>query len=263
MNQRNAEALHEEIEEWLAAPDPSTNHNAASKLCHQGTGGWVTGSDVFRQWQQGKFALIWLHGISGCGKTVLSSRIVEHLRASEKVGKPLIYFYFDVQDTRKQTLDHLLRSLINQLFLAHQASWHGIESLYETCKGGSTQPTTSQLRECLKKMFEHQSITIVLDALDECSTRDELLTWIRDVCHLKVTQLVVTSRTEHDISAVITQLIPHDAMLEIKGTLLEEDIRTFVRFSIYQDLNGLQRWRSNPSIQQDIEQRLMEKSKGM
>jgi predicted ATPase len=69
----------DKIRRWLCPPDPSTNLNEAQKKRHKGTGSWFLKSKIFEQWKTGKFQHLWLHGLSGCGKTVLSATIIENL----------------------------------------------------------------------------------------------------------------------------------------------------------------------------------------
>jgi DNA replication protein DnaC len=58
---------------------------------------------------------LWIYGIPGCGKTILSSAIIENLRAS--LGSQFVlYFYFDFNNTAKQSLQNMIRSLISQLY---------------------------------------------------------------------------------------------------------------------------------------------------
>jgi Cdc6-like AAA superfamily ATPase len=123
---------------------------------------------------------LWLHGIPGCGKTILSSSIIEYLRQPQSnTAFPLLYFYFDFNDNRKQTLDGALRSLISQLADQSASASKEAELLHKSNKDGNEQPSTQTLSQTLHKMLTVASHTrIVLDALDECMTRNELLPWI-------------------------------------------------------------------------------------
>jgi predicted ATPase len=102
------------IMKWLSACDPSTNYNKALEQRLEGTGLWFVHGSAFGQWKQQLSSLLWLHGIPGCGKTVLSSTTIEHLKQNPTC-RVLLYFYFDFSNTQKQTLDDPLRSLTRQL----------------------------------------------------------------------------------------------------------------------------------------------------
>ena len=53
----------EHINRWLAAPLPSSNHNAAMKKKQPNTGEWFTQSKEFAEWKNGTSSFFWLHGI--------------------------------------------------------------------------------------------------------------------------------------------------------------------------------------------------------
>lgn len=53
-----------EINRRLAAPDPSSNHNAACKKRQPDTGNWLINGDAFVEWKTKPF-LLWLHGPGG------------------------------------------------------------------------------------------------------------------------------------------------------------------------------------------------------
>jgi hypothetical protein len=49
------------LRKWLSAPDPSINHNIASKTQHAGTTTWFTQSSTFRDWKKNG-SLLWILG---------------------------------------------------------------------------------------------------------------------------------------------------------------------------------------------------------
>ncbi|KAF2621127.1 hypothetical protein BU25DRAFT_325665, partial [Macroventuria anomochaeta] len=102
------------IYSWLSPPDPSTNYHKALQQRQEGTGQWLLHSLMFKQWNVQQNSFLWLHGIPGCGKIVLSSTVVQHLESSNP-ALILLYFYFDFNDTSKQTLKNMVTSLVSQL----------------------------------------------------------------------------------------------------------------------------------------------------
>jgi hypothetical protein len=102
---------------WLSPPDPSSNYNKAHKQRQSGTGLWLIESAKFRKWKAAPSSRLWLHGIPGCGKTILSSTIVEHLlqHCVNESSMATAYFYFDFRDTQKQDPELMLCSLLCQL----------------------------------------------------------------------------------------------------------------------------------------------------
>ncbi|KAK0932696.1 hypothetical protein LTR29_015734 [Friedmanniomyces endolithicus] len=257
----NTNAQRDKTHQWLSPPDPSTNHNKALQQRHAGTGHWFVKGETFSSFKDGVVPILWLHGIPGCGKTVLSSTIVEDLRASSAAtATALLYFYFDFNDQRKQTFDSALRSLVCQM--AHQSD-SAFDQLDHLRRNG--QPSTQELSQILKKMLNGgDSVTIVLDALDECTTRDELLKWIQQLMASEIgsVQMVVSSRQEHDINLVLEKIVGKKATIPLEQGDVDVDIGAYVHARIRTD-SDWERWRSKPQVQHDIEVGLMEKAKGM
>ncbi|KAJ5675371.1 Pfs NACHT and Ankyrin domain protein [Penicillium macrosclerotiorum] len=108
-------SLHiDTIKRWLYPPDPSSSANRARMLRHEGTGVWLLENDVFQSWHSGPRQHLWLHGLAGCGKSVLSTTVLDHL--AQEIGSIALSFFFDFNDVAKQTLDGMLRSLAFQLY---------------------------------------------------------------------------------------------------------------------------------------------------
>ncbi|KAG8405730.1 hypothetical protein J3458_021669 [Metarhizium acridum] len=109
-----SDLLTDKVKRWLCPPDPSTNANHARKLRHEGTGAWLLKSPVFQEWHSGLRRHLWLNGLAGYGKTVLSATVLDHL--TEGSDRLILNFFFDFSDTTKQTLDGMLWSLAFQLY---------------------------------------------------------------------------------------------------------------------------------------------------
>jgi hypothetical protein len=180
-------------------------------------------------------------------------------------NSPLLYFYFDFNEPRKQTLDGLLRSLIWQL--AGIAGGHPkeLEELCKACRNCTDQPSTQALARTFEKMLERIiGTTIILDALDECTSKPDLLQWISRVAHLEIAcvQIVTTSRREGIIEATFEKSVPKGSMIPILQHEVDRDICTYVRASLRTD-SRFERWRGNRKVLVDIEAKLTQKSAGM
>lgn len=55
------EQLRRDLRNWLSAPDPSTNHNIARSLHHEGTATWFFQGSIFKEWKL-KPSLLWIYG---------------------------------------------------------------------------------------------------------------------------------------------------------------------------------------------------------
>jgi hypothetical protein len=88
----------------------------------------------------------------------------------------VLHFYFDFNDVDKQSYEKMIRSLIMQLSTQNIEIPQPLMLTYASCVNGQRQPTTEVLIETLRCLIlEQQSVFLILDALDECTERLELL----------------------------------------------------------------------------------------
>ncbi|PQE12785.1 Ankyrin repeat protein [Rutstroemia sp. NJR-2017a BBW] len=254
----------EKIDHWLSAPDPSTNYNKALQQRHEGSGLWFSNNDIFDKWKTQPNSLLWLHGKSGCGKTILSSTIIKDLQ-SEISFQPLLYFYFDFTDTKKQHLENMVRSLISQLYYKHPNTSQTLDSLFSLCEDGKEQPDSESLRKVLLQMIEQANeVWLILDALDECNTKKQLVSWIQEVLNSEQRNihLLVTSQRVPDIEAGIKEFAHHDNIMEIESSVIADDIEAYIRTRV-RGGKEFKRWQKLPKIQNHIEIELTKKADGM
>ncbi|KAK0721573.1 Pfs, NACHT and ankyrin domain protein [Lasiosphaeria miniovina] len=225
----------EKIKRWLCPPDPSTNVNHARKLRHEGTGAWLLENLVFQSWYSGSRRHIWLYGLAGCGKTVLSATVLDHL-AQEK-DHFVLSFFFDFSDTKKQTVDGMLRSLAFQLYQYGTGS-AVLDATFQAHQDGLDQPATKILSDVVYKMLAAQNqVSIVIDALDESTTKDELLLSLNDVVsrpELGHVQLLCTSRPESEFLRGITSFIGKENCLVLDKRAVNADIQLYVTAQLSQ-----------------------------
>lgn len=255
-----------DLNEWLLPPNPSVNHNKAVQQRHQGSGEWLLRRSDYATWKANPGSFLWLQGISGCGKTVLSSSVIEDLKSDVGCQDPL-YFYFDFSDTNKQSLDKALRSLIMQLYRQthYEKVREPLDQLYTALVDGMDQPDLASLSKTFQSMIqEGNSVCMILDALDECQPRNDLLQWIRDIVvslRMKL-HILVTSRPEQDIESDITRWADKENIIPVQSSLIMGDIQAYI-FSRVREHPGLNRWKSRPDIQQEIANTLTNQADGM
>ncbi|KAH7905986.1 hypothetical protein BJ138DRAFT_973771, partial [Hygrophoropsis aurantiaca] len=222
------------ILKWLAAPDPSVGYNTAlEKRCLE-TGSWFLKGEKFNEWKMKADIPLWISGIPGCGKTVLCSSIVKDVISTQsEAGSAYAYFFFDGRNSREEFQQHhkFIRSLIKQLTSRLRSLPSSLKHIYGT---GVYQPSLPELEKTLEEVLDQLSDTfIIIDSLDECSERRNLLRWITNVCQWKTGKLhlLVTSRPEQDIVEKMKTLV-HVSM-EAKD--ITEDIKSYVNSEITTD----------------------------
>lgn len=225
-----------EITRWLSPCDVFANFNKAICERFDGSGKWFFKSDTFWSWMARPKSFLCLRGIPGCGKTILAASIVEYLDTE------CLYFFFDFADKEKQTLDQLLRSLIDQLY--SRAKLEGPRSVLEKeYLAGSHQRTTEQLKTILEDMlYRSQGLKIVLDTLDECSTKMDVISWLQELPFQKhQTRILVTSRSG-DMTLSIASFFTTRVFLDVSSGATETDIQQYVESKVSSS-NVLEPWK--------------------
>ncbi len=135
-----------------------------------------------------------------------------------------------------------------------------LNELYSCHRDGQQPPTTEKLIETLKEIIGnfHQTY-IILDALDECAEREELLVLIKDMAEWNIRKLhiMATSRREKDIEEALESLVTDQIC--IQTALVNPDIQLHIRERLQHD----RKLKWPPEIQKEIEETLMQGAHGM
>jgi Cdc6-like AAA superfamily ATPase len=150
------------------------NASLARERRHPGTGIWLLKSPVFQEWKLGLRQHLWLYGLAGCGKTILSTTILDHLL--QIATHTMLAFFFGFNEPKKQKLENLLRSLAIQLYHTGNEAARRLDSLFTSHDDERRQPDTNALSACVDTIIQTaRKVLIIIDALDECTAREELL----------------------------------------------------------------------------------------
>ncbi|TVY67342.1 Vegetative incompatibility protein HET-E-1 [Fusarium oxysporum f. sp. cubense] len=248
------------IERWLSPPDCSTNANLARKRRHPGTGTWLLNSPVFQEWKLGSRQHLWLYGLAGCGKTILSTTILDHLLQTDTYTT--LAFFFDFSDPRKQKVEDLLRSLAVQLYHTGNEAARRLDSLFASHDDGRRQPDTTALSACVNAMIRITGkVFVIIDALDECTKREELLHWIRGLASSNA-QLLVTGRPEAEFQREIPRLLDERNCVLLDKQAVNADIRSYVDATLKQRSDFVEK-KLCPSLLGDMRDKIGNGADGM
>ncbi|KAL9051027.1 MAG: hypothetical protein Q9206_004856 [Seirophora lacunosa] len=253
------------IDQWLDPVNFESNHDAAVKLRHQGTGNWFLEGDAFKDWLHKDNAFLWLHAIPGAGKTVLVSSTIEFLKKhakSEDVG--LAYFYCDYKELRKQEPSKLLCTLLCQLARQRKSVFQRLQAfVQERCKDNpAAVPIHDELRGNFSNFLEgaFKQVILVVDAIDESTQRKcmigDLKTFQKKCPFIKV---LVSSREELDIAQAFKSF-PH---VKINQSDVAEDIESFVKAEVAARIQEKELTIRRAELRQTICDKLVSRSEGM
>lgn len=268
---QKAEKNRKQILDWLTHPDPSEIHNIASRARKSTkTGRWFLDGAAFQAFRETPRSVLWLHGDSGCGKSILCSAVIDELRALrwEKPSLRLAYWYFSVNDTNRRSLHNLLRALFTQL-CPTSAAPPALIKLWDANRQGREVPQISESIQTLEHILGENlaevrpKIFIVIDALDESNEaeRAEILDMLQRIVSLYVDiHLLITSRTS---TVEVEQRLQDTAKLfnvVIEHQHADEDILTHITERLQND-EDLNKW--PPDLRNIIEKALAANAAGM
>ncbi|KAF6835360.1 ankryin repeat protein [Colletotrichum musicola] len=261
-----AQTRLKEVKEWLNPADPSTNFNDARKVRYRDTGEWLLKSHQFREWEDGDRRQLWLHGMQGCGKTVLAYTIIERVAAKTDGDGVIVRVFFDCRDPTKQSFDSMVRSLLYQLYCSGDEA--ECDAIYRSLDGKMKegQPPTDFLMDSLHAALKvRRNPSIVLDALDECSRLHELLNWLTALvkdASLGHVKIVATSRPEDEFKQTMRVLIGEEGCVALSSEDIKADIRSYVQGSLKQR-TGFEKWSEDPGVLHRIAKVVTGKADGM
>ncbi|VDC01053.1 unnamed protein product [Peniophora sp. CBMAI 1063] len=245
-----------ELRSWLNAPKNHQPLNYANKR-EVGSCKWFF-DERFEKWKQQQNSIYWVHGNAGAGKSVLSSSIIDTLKADDTLF--LVYFYFEFSDVKKQDCRALVSSLVLQLASS------SAQSLDYLLKRRSTDfPSYEDLLDMLSQLLRLSGRTfVVIDAFDECpeSARDKEMAMFFKTLASPVDSvdlhLLITSRPERDIGRRLSPLAAHSLALHATPSHMQE-LRHYIKRRLSDRV--LYNW---PLFTKYLAERvLMEKSQGM
>ncbi|KAK4205537.1 hypothetical protein QBC40DRAFT_36628 [Triangularia verruculosa] len=184
---RQQETLNNKRQFVLSKLDPPRYHDdfvASFSERRSGTSGdWILNNDTFSHWadiDNLESRYLYLSGIPGAGKTILSSRVTHHLQqlsqnhAGQGATFPVIYFFFKHAQPDKRTITAFLLSLLSQLASHDEVS---LDLVYQQLLPLDQQRlrTVSLLRELTTMVLRtHRLCFIIADGLDECIAEKSL-----------------------------------------------------------------------------------------
>jgi ankyrin repeat protein len=190
-------------------------------------------------WEKEPSSTLWVHGIPGCGKTVLCSAAIEALLTKHETSNTsLLAYYFFVFTAREgNATTQFVRSILAQIALQTKHLPMAFQNLFAKHHEGIQQPTNKALVDALRATLDEiGELFLIIDALDECTSRAGLLRILQKLLDWKIPNLhlMLTSRKEKDIEDVLRDM----PQIAVQGKEHHQDIRLFVE----------QRIESEPSL---------------
>ncbi|KAJ5942073.1 ankyrin repeat-containing domain protein [Penicillium verrucosum] len=240
--------------------DPAADHKRARSKHVPTTGQWLLQDDSYISWAHGNERLLWLYGIPGSGKTMLSSTVINDIQKTYQhdQGTRIAFFYFDVTDSRKRTAEGCIRSILRQISAPRPPE--AVKALYVRARRISTQPTVASILCVLKEILKSlKRCFMVIDGLDECDDIGTFLETLVSINAVATVNLLVTSPLWPSIQRAMSTR--GAIRIEIEMSRIEKDVHTYTHQRLYGKEEFSGRWPKE--LKKRIHQSLVLKAAGL
>jgi hypothetical protein len=203
-----ANTRHEkkELQQYYHSDHPYRLFKSAQKLHQEHTGGWFVNGTAFTDWIKSDRSKLWVYGIAGAGKTVLSSLAIRYAnhQIQHRRSATVVYFFCDNSIPESQDPKIIIGSLIYQLANSRKDTLIKLEELHSARSNLSLSLAGDQLDD-LHVIFQEiathfDDVSVVIDGLDECERFKEVSVELRRLSDDNLpTRLLFFSRDEIDI----------------------------------------------------------------
>lgn len=257
--------LSEERRKMLNAVSDMRQKDSFKKhfsLHQDGTGVWFLESPEFEKFMSTPNSKLWLYGIPGAGKSVLSATIIDHVSTQRSERVALAFFFCEYFNIATQTCRNIFGSIARQLALQNPGALKTLELFFKDQTDSGLldfNPEDEELLSLIMQMSTNFDNTIiVIDGLDECQEKrasvvESLTQLSRD--GVGTIKSLFASRKESDIEERLTSF----DNLAIAAS--KADVRLYVAAQLKLRFHGM--CERDPALSEQIFTVLVNKSEGM
>ncbi len=261
------------VKEWLGVKTFDERYNVTQYFDKQvssrleGTCEWIFSHPDYCKWISDDEAtktnkILWICAPAGYGKTVLCTKLIEHLTNLKSF--PVAFFFASPHAQSGGDPSDIVRSWIAQMA---QLDPNVLQLVLRQSKvegKASSSVVWSLFRSVVS---ENNNLAFVLDGFDEYSkledTRTDFLQKLKETIEQTTTRILITSREETDITAELSPTVSQDAgqvMLQIRisNDDVQGDIALFSRDVVDKKLP-----KKDESLRKDLAEELTAKCNGM
>ncbi|RFU35207.1 hypothetical protein B7463_g1158, partial [Scytalidium lignicola] len=184
---------------WIhATSNNERSFERARSLRHAGTCRWILDNNDFKCWFDstyqtvGKLNMLWVTGIPGGGKTVLSGFMIDHLQTT--TASKVAYFFCSRTDPTLIDSSSVCRVFVSQLLLSDPINGKIADILWDGYTQSSAEiASTEDLQRILQVVCKTHPSYFVVDGFDECIDKDSLVKSLTSLSILA--KVAVFSRT--------------------------------------------------------------------
>lgn len=179
---------------------------------------WLLNKANFHEWQDCvNTQMYWITAKPATGKTILSGKIIHHLKSLEQ---DLAFYFFDYRDKSKTMISSFLLSIAWQMTHIHSAVLQAVLNIHEKDdhlhKSDHRTIWRKLFVECIFRTNFVRPQYWVIDALDECRYHAELVPLLLKAVETGAIRIFITSRDRFE---------PQRHAIHSKARVISEDIQ--------------------------------------
>lgn len=220
---------------------------------------WLIRKANFQDWRDTTTAqFYWMSAKPATGKTVLSGKVVHHLK---DLDRNTAFFFFDYRNKAQTTIASFLLSITTQMAQMHTEV---LQTVLDICEKDD-QLCKADYRTIWRKLFVEGILRIkfttaqywVIDALDECRNGSDLVPLLLKIIEMRSNiRIFLTSRDRFEF---------HRQAINPKVKVVQEEIRaddTKSDIALYLDANMDQLPLIEEEDEENVVSKILEKSAG-
>lgn len=247
------------LDRYLGVSDaPEDQFMDIDALRMTGSCEWLLNKASFREWQDCvKTQMYWITAKPATGKTVLSGKIINHLK---NLKRDIAFYFFDYRDKTKTTISWFLLSIAWQMARINSTVLQTVLDIHEK----DDHLHKSDHRTIWRKLFVDGILRAnlvrpqywVIDALDECKNHAELVPLLVKAVETGSIRIFITSRDGFE---------PQRHVIHSKCRVISEDIEvsdTESDIKLYLEANMSSLPPTDEDGRQEMISRILAKSNG-
>jgi hypothetical protein len=247
----------------IGAGDADEAYRANLKLHQHGTGLWfLEEGKPFSSWLATPCSKLWVYGIPGAGKTILSALAIGKAAELASTTHGVGFYYCSHRDEQSRQLFGVLKCLIGQLARQNGQCMTMLEGKFGPQDHITNQAWTrneDELELVLRKMIrQFNSVSILVDGVDECheatTVTDALASLARETPAIRI---LIFSRKE----AVMEPFL--ESFVQVSIAAESQDLRLYVPAQIEMRTRLRKLRIKDPDVKDKIIETLVNDADGM
>lgn len=197
---------------------------------------WLFSKDYYKSWKESlDSSMLWLRGRPGAGKSVVATSVINDVRGR---GMDCCFYFFQASDKTKSSPNTFLRSMAWQMAMIHPEILSRIRELMPEWKDGSVDmvdpnPVWRKLYlSSILKTRLNRPYFWVIDAMDECKSSMEVMSFISRIQEQWPVSVFITSRDPAEAHVNKSNLRVDISSQAISDEDSKEDIKLLLKSNL-------------------------------